>query len=64
MTDEAFTAFAIANAPCFKKYVDDGTISEFELPYELARPDCLEGRNWYNVAEQDYVDRVVSCATT
>jgi hypothetical protein len=64
MTDEAFTAFAIANAPCFKKYVDDGTISEFELPYELARPDCLEGRNWYNVTEQDYVDRVVSCATT
>jgi len=64
MTDEAFTAFAIANAPCFKKYVDDGTISEFELPYELSRPDCLEGRNWYNVTDAEYVNRVVDCATS
>ena len=63
MEDEAFTAFAIGVAPCFQKYVADGTISEFELPYELARPDCLEGRNWYNVADQDYMDRVFACVS-
>jgi hypothetical protein len=64
MSDADFTAFAVANAPCFKKYVDDGTISDFELPYELSRPDCLEGKNWYNVTDADYVNRVVTCATT
>ena len=63
MEDEAFTAFAIGVAPCFQKYVADGTISEFELPYELARPDCLEGRNWYNVTDQDYTDRVFACVS-
>jgi hypothetical protein len=63
MEDEAFTAFAIGVAPCFQKYVADGTISEFELPYELARPDCLEGRNWYIVTDQDYMDRVFACVS-
>ena len=61
MEDEAFTAFATDAAPCFQKYIADGTISEFELPYELSRPDCLEGRNWYNVTDQDYIDRVFEC---
>jgi len=63
MTDEDFTAFATANAPCFQKYVDDGTISAFELPFELARPDCLEGKNWYNVSDADYVNRVIACTS-
>jgi hypothetical protein len=64
MTDEEFTAFATGAAPCFQQKVADGTITEFELPYELLRPDCLEGRNWYNVADQDYMDRVFSCTTS
>ena len=64
MTDEEFTAFATGAAPCFQQKVADGSITEFELPYELLRPDCLEGRNWYNVADQDYVDRVFSCTTS
>ena len=63
MEDEAFTAFATGAAPCFQKYIADGTISEFELPYELSRPDCLEGRNWYNVTDQDYMDRVFQCVS-
>ena len=49
MSDADFTAFAVGAAPCFQPYVADGTISQFELPYELSRPDCLEGKNWYNV---------------
>jgi hypothetical protein len=64
MSDEEFTAFATGAAPCFQQKVADGTITEFELPYELLRPDCLEGRNWYNVADQDYMDRVFSCTTS
>jgi hypothetical protein len=63
MSDADFTAFATAAAPCFQKYVADGTISQFELPYELSRPDCLEGKNWYNVTDQAYSDRVFACAT-
>jgi hypothetical protein len=63
MSDEEFTDFVTSAAPCFQQYVDDGTIFQFELPYELSRPDCLEGRNWYNVIEQDYNDRVFECAT-
>jgi hypothetical protein len=63
MSVEEFTDFVTSAAPCFQQYVDDGTIFQFELPYELSRPDCLEGRNWYNVIEQDYNDRVFECAT-
>jgi hypothetical protein len=63
MTDEEFIAFGTAAEPCFQKYVDDGTIFDFELPYELSHPDCLEGKNWYNVSDQDYTERVFECAT-
>jgi hypothetical protein len=63
MSDEDFTAFATAAAPCFQKYIDDGTIDTFELPYELSRPDCLEGKNWYNVSDDDYSTRVFDCVT-
>ena len=63
MSDEEFTAFATSAAPCFQQKVADGTISSFELPYELSRPDCLEGRNWYNVTDSDYMDRVFDCAS-
>lgn len=63
MDDATFTTFATGAAPCFQKYIADGTISEFELPYELSRPECLEGRNWYNVTDQDYIDRVFECVS-
>ena len=63
MSDADFTAFAVGAAPCFQPYVADGTISQFELPYELSRPDCLEGKNWYNVRDMDYSNRVFDCAT-
>ncbi len=62
MSDADFVAFATAAAPCFQKYVDDGTISRFELPYELSRPDCLEGKNWYMATDSAYNDRVSACA--
>ena len=63
MSDEEFTAFATGAAPCFQQKVADGTITSFELPYELSRPDCLEGRNWYNVTDSDYMNRVFDCAS-
>ena len=63
MSDEEFTAFATAAAPCFQQKVADGSITAFELPYELSRPDCLEGRNWYNVTDSDYMNRVFDCAS-
>lgn len=63
MSDDDFIAFATAAAPCFQQHVTDGSVSQFELPYELSRPDCLEGKNWYNVSDSDYNDRVFECAT-
>jgi hypothetical protein len=63
MEDPAFTAFAVGVAPCFQKHIADGTLSSYELPYELSRPDCLEGRNWYNVTDSDYMNRVFECAS-
>ena len=63
LSDEEFTTFAVGAAPCFQSHVADGTVSEFELPYELSRPDCLEGKNWYNVTDTDYTDRVFECVT-
>ncbi len=62
MSDAEFIGFAKAAAPCFQKYVDDGTIARFELPYELSRPDCLEGKNWYMATDSTYNDRVSACA--
>ncbi len=64
MIDDEFVAFGTTAAPCFQKYVDDGSISEFELPYELSHPECLEGKNWYNVADSGYTQRVFECATS
>ena len=61
MSDAEFISFAKAAAPCFKKHVDDGTISQFALPYELSRPDCLEGKNWYMATDSAYNDRVSAC---
>ena len=63
MSDADFVAFAEDRAPCFQKYVTDGTIFAFELPYELSKPDCLEGKNWYSSDDQTYLDRVYACAT-
>jgi hypothetical protein len=63
MSDAEFVAFANGAAPCFQQHVDDGSISQFELPYELARPDCLEGKNWYNQSDSAYTDRIFACAT-
>jgi hypothetical protein len=63
MSDEDFTAFATAAAPCFQKHVADGTISQFELPYELSRPDCLEGKNWYTVTDEAYANRIFACVS-
>jgi hypothetical protein len=61
MSDTDFMAFATAAAPCFKKYVDNGTVSGFELPYELYRPDCLEGKNWYTATDSAYFERLGTC---
>jgi hypothetical protein len=63
MSDADFMAFATAAAPCFKKYVDNGTVSVYELPYELSRPDCLEGKNWYTATDSAYFGRLGTCVS-
>ena len=63
MSDADFIAFATAAAPCFKKYVDNGTISLYVLPYELSRPECLEGKNWYAATDSAYFERLGTCVS-
>ena len=59
MSDEEFTAFAIGCRPVLPAVRRRWHRStEFELPYELSRPDCLEGKNWYNIVDDAYTDRV------
>ena len=63
MTDAEFTAAIATAAPCFQALVTDGTLDEFDLPLELSDPECLEGRNWYDAADDDaYFDRLMECA--
>jgi hypothetical protein len=63
MSDADFVALATGVAPCFKKYIDNGTVSVYALPYELSRPDCLEGKNWYTATDSAYYGRLASCVT-
>ena len=64
MSDEEFTAFANEAAPCFQQYVADGTISEFELPYELSPPGLPGGQELVQRRpKRTTATRVFECAT-
>lgn len=62
MTDAEFIAAAEAARPCFLALVEAGTVSEFELPNEIAHLECFEGRNWYTTFDDTaYDDRYYAC---
>ena len=62
LPDDEFIAVAEAARPCFLDLVDAGVISEFELPTEIASLECFEGRNWYNVFDdEEYTQRYFDC---
>ena len=62
MPDAEFVAVATEAAPCFQALVDGRRARGLELPLELAAPECLEGRNWYNVDDDEYFEAINECA--
>lgn len=62
LSDEEFIGAAEAARPCFLDLVEQGLVSEYELPTEIAYLECFEGRNWYNVFDDpDYDERYFEC---
>ena len=62
MSDDDFVAAATDAAPCFEALVTAGELEDWELPIELAAPECLDGRNFYNVDDDEYFQAVSECA--
>jgi hypothetical protein len=63
MTDEEFFALIDTARPCFLALVASGELVESDLPTVYTKPECFEGRNWYQVfGEPDYDARVEECA--
>ena len=62
MPDDEFVAAATDAAPCFQALVTAGELEDCELPLELAAPECLDGRNFYNVDDDEYFQAVSECA--
>lgn len=62
LPDAEFVATAEQAAPCFDGHVAAGEIDEFELPPELANPECLQGRNFYGETDDTYVETFSECA--
>ena len=62
MPDDEFVATVTEAAPCFQAHVTAGELEDWELPIELAAPECLQGRNYYNVDGDEYAEAVNECA--
>ncbi|MGH9134591.1 MAG: hypothetical protein ACRDZZ_11680 [Ilumatobacteraceae bacterium] len=65
MTDADFFAVIDAARPCFLALVESGVYEEGDLPIEYTRPECFEGRNWYQVSDDpEYDQRVIDCSNS
>lgn len=63
LTDDEFTTLVTGASPCFLKLVESGELASYEVPDELIAPECVEGRNWYAVFDDEaYNERVFDCA--
>jgi hypothetical protein len=54
MSDADFIALVTDAGACFQGLVDAGTISEFEVPYDLTDPSCYGGVNPYALEGDAY----------
>ena len=65
MTDAAFFEIIDAARPCFLALVASGELQELDLPIEYRKPECFEGRNWYQVFDDpEYDERVSACSAS
>lgn len=63
LADAEFVALVNQVAPCFQALVASGEMSEFDLPPEIAHPECLKDRNPYAPdAEDQVLDDFLDCA--
>jgi hypothetical protein len=64
MGDAEFVAAADAARPCFVALLEAETVEEYELPYEMTKPECFEGRNWYATFDDEAYDaRFQACVS-
>lgn len=61
LPDDEFVALVEEAAPCFQAHVTAGDIEDYDLPYEIADPQCLAGRNRYAATDDDYLDTFDDC---
>ncbi len=63
LPDADFVQLINQVAPCFQALVQNGTMSEFDVPPEIQHPECLDGRNPYAAEEGDpALDDFLKCA--
>lgn len=63
MPDDVFFQLIDAARPCFLALVASGELQESDLPIVYTKPECFEGRNWYQVFDDpEYDERVAACA--
>lgn len=63
LSDQEFVDLVAGASPCFLKLIETGEVDKWEVPDELLAPDCVEGRNWYAVFDDEaYNQRVFECA--
>ena len=54
LPDAEFVAVVEEAAPCFQALVASGELEDYEVPAEIAHPECLDGRNWYTSTDDAY----------
>ncbi len=66
-SDADFIALVTKSAPCFTDKVATGVITEYEVPFEVVKPECYAGVNPYAIADTDAstaaFDAYASCAS-
>ncbi|MCB1002528.1 MAG: hypothetical protein KDB40_24790, partial [Acidimicrobiales bacterium] len=61
LSDAEFVEVVTAASPCFLDLIASGEIGPYEVASELVAPQCLEGRNWYTVSDEEYSTRFFDC---
>lgn len=61
LSDAEFVEVVTAASPCFLDLIASGELGPYEVASELVAPQCLEGRNWYTVSDEEYSTRFFDC---
>ncbi len=64
LDDDEFVELVESSAPCFQAHVAAGDLEDYELAPELAKPECLAGRNPYSSTDDDYLQAFDECTAS